>query len=246
MAQAFYPTAQQVIDRALEDIGAVDPEGGLSPTTTQRTSALQVLNFLVTSWIADGMQVWCQKTGTYTLSNGVNNPTVGPGGTIAIARPLSIQQAWLRDTVTSPNMDIPLTPISREEYNRLSVKTTTGTPNSYFYDPEYDLPGTNSGASAKGRLYLWPTPDTSIATQYDLYFVYTRPIQDFSAVSDTLDFPQEWFNAVRWNLALNLCPSYSVPIETWDRIAALARNTKQDALNWDRESGSVYLSPAQS
>lgn len=245
MAQVFYPTAQNVIDRALEDIGAVDPEGGLTPSTTQRTSALAVFNYLVTSWQAHGLQVWCQKQTSHIFTASTNSYTVGPGGVIAVARPLAIQQAWIRDTVASPSNDTNIRIISREEYNRISLKTTTGTPNCLFYDPEYDRDGANSGVSAKGRVYVWPTPDASVVTQYDLYFVYTRPIGDFNAVSDTLDFPQEWFNAVRWNLALNLCPSYEVPVMKWDRIKGMADDTLKLAVSSDRENTSVFVSPAQ-
>lgn len=241
MAQSFYPSAQNVIDRALEDIGAIDPEGGVTPTTTERTSALAALNYLVTSWQAHGLQVWCQKYGQYLLANGVNNVTVGPGGTVNIARPLSIQKAWLEDPNT---VDRPIMIVGRDEYNSLSTKTSTGVPTCIFYDPEYDLPAGNSGASAKGRIYLWPVPDTTIATNYNLLFVYTRPIQDFSVVGDSIDFPQEWYDAIRWNLALSLCPAYGVPAVTWDRVRAMAKEAKDLALSWDTDRASSTISPS--
>lgn len=243
MAQSFYPTALQVIDRALIDIGAVDPESGITPTTTQRTDALQVLNFLVTSWIGHGMQVWCQKQGTYVLT-AASSYTVGPGDTIDIARPLDISYAWLRDTDATPDIDTPLRVIGREEYIRISQKETTGTPSVLFYDRMYDLPGSNSGASAYGKIHLWPVPDAAAISKYDLYFIYTRPLQDFSATSDTLDFPQEWFNAVRWNLAVELTPAYQVPLGKLREIKTLARDSLALALATDRENVSITISPA--
>lgn len=244
MAQSFYPTVTQMATRVLTDIGAVDPEGGITPTTAQITDVLQVMNFIVTSWIAYGMQVWCQKTGTYALSNAVGNPTVGPGGTINIARPEGVTQAWLRDTTQTSPIDIPVQVVGREEYNRLSQKSVSGVPNLLFYDPQYDLPGGNSGASAKGQMFLWPVPDTSIAAQYDLYFIYTRPLQDFAAASDALDFPQEWNEPVRWNVAASLCPSYNVPVMKWDRIRANAKDSLALALSFDRETTPMTISPA--
>ena len=246
MAQVFYPTALNVITDALTDIGAIDPEGGITPTSGMTTGALRVLNYLVTAWQAHGMQVWCQKQGTYSLSNGVGNFTIGPSGaTVTADRPLSIQQAWLRNTVADPDQDIPIRIISREEYNNLATKASSGTPICLYYDPEYDRPGSNSGANAKGKVYIWPVPDTTVATTYDLYFIYTRPIADFNASSDTLDFPQEWYNAVRWNLAEALCPSYEVPIVKWDRIRKNAQDSLALALSWDRDQSSVMISPAQ-
>lgn len=246
MAQSFYPNVSTLATRALTDIGAVDPEGGVTPTTAQLTDVMQIMNFVATSWIAFGMQVWCQKTGTYVLANGIGSAiTVGPGGTINIARPETITQTWLRDTTQTYPIDIPLQILGREDYNRLSQKTVPGVPNSIYYDPQYDLPGTNSGASAKGLISLWPVPDTATATQYDLYFIYTRPIQDFSVVGDALDFPQEWYEPMRWNIANSLCPSYNVPVMKWDRIRANAKESLALALSFDREDGSVSISPAQ-
>jgi hypothetical protein len=245
MAQSFYPSAQTIIDQALTDIGAIDPEGGITPTSTQRTGALQVLNLLVTSWQSHGMQVWCQKIGTSGLAAATSSYTLGPSGDVNIARPLSVTQAWLRDTTADPDIDIPIRLVSREEYYSLTQKEVTGTPVVAYYDPQYDLPGSNSGASAKGKLFVWPAPDSAAVTRYDLYFIYTRPIQDFSAVSDNLDFPQEWYNAVRWNLALNLTTGYEVPVEKFRLISKMADDTLLLALSNDRENTSVFLSPAQ-
>lgn len=245
MAQSFFPNSGSVVNDALKTIGATDPEGGVTPTTTQRTDALQMLNYLVTSWQAHGLQVWCQKEGSLTsLTAADGQYTVGSGGDINIQRPLSIQHAWLRDSTVTPAVDHTLRIISREEYNMLSTKESSGTPNCLFYDPEYDVPGSNSGATAKGKIYLWPEPDTSAASTYDLYFIYTRPIQDFSGLTDNIDFPQEWYNAIMWNLALMLSFSYQVPLMKLDRIRAMAKETLELAMSWDRETTSVFLSPA--
>jgi len=242
MAQNFYPTAQNVIDAALRALAAIDPESSTEPTTTERTNALQTLNFLVTSWQAHGMQIWCHKTVSYTLS-AANSYTIGPSGaTITAARPLSIVQAWLRDTSTDP-VDIPVNIISRDEYNLLSVKTSDGIPNQLFYDPEYDRDASNNGANAKGKIYVWPQPDATVVTNYDLYIVSVRPIQDFNAVSDTLDFPQEWFNAVKWNLAYHLSFDYGTPREKQDKIEKIATDALNLALSFDVDQTPVLFQP---
>ena len=241
MAQSFYPTASNVIDSALRAIAVADPEGGLTPSTTERTNALTALNYIVTSWQADGMQVWCQKQASYVLT-AASSYTVGPGGNIVIARPLSVTQAWLRDTSTNP-IDIPINMIDRSTYNMLSSKSSVGAPNQLFYDPEYDRDATNNGANAKGKIYVWPTPDSTIVTNYDLYFIYTRPIEDFNAVTDTLDFPQYWFNAIKWNLAHQLAFEYGIPVEILDRIGRLAEEEKGKAMAFDTEQDSVFFQP---
>jgi hypothetical protein len=244
MAQSYYPTAAQVIDAALGHIRAVDPEGSLTPTTTMNTRALVILNQIVTAWQAKGMQVWCIKNGSLTLVASTASYTLGPSGDVNIQRPQTVQQAWLHNT--SANTDpIPLRSMGREEYNQITTKAQTGTPNSFYYDRQYDLPGSNSGTNAKGKLYLWPTADTTVAAAYTVTFVYTRPIQDFSATSDSFDFPQEWYNAITWTLAAQLCPGYGVPVMYWDRIKAEAREALKLVEGWDSEQDSIQFIPAQ-
>lgn len=245
MAQSFYPNSGTVVNDALIQIGASDPEGGITPTSVQRTNALQQFNYLVTSWQAHGMQVWCQKNSVGNVITADDGEyTVGPSGEINIQRPLSIQHAFIRYTPSTPDSDTPLRIISREEYETLSSKLVTGTPNSLFYDPQYDVPGSNSGASAKGKIFLYPVPDTTTATNYTLGFIYTRPIQDFSGLTDSLDFPQEWHAALMWNLALALTFSYDVPLGKLDRIKHMAKESLDLALSWDTERTSLTISPA--
>jgi hypothetical protein len=186
------------------------------------------------------MQVWCQKQGTHILTASTSAYTVGPSGDVNIQRPLSIQMAWLRDT---SSIDSPLRIIGREEYNMFSAKTSSGKPNVLYYDPQYDLPASNSGASAKGKIYLYPTPTAAEVATYDLYFIYTRPIQDFTASSDSLDFPQEWYNAVKWNLAAEIMPEYGLPVMEQDRIRGQAKATLELVEGWDREEGSIFIQP---
>jgi hypothetical protein len=244
MAQSFFPNSGTIVNDALKIIAATDPEGAITPTTTQRTDALQMLNYLVTAWQAHGMQVWCQKVGTHTLTAGDGELTVGVGGDIAIQRPLSIQQAWLRNTVADPDQDKPIRIVSREEYFRQSTKASSGPPVMMFYDPEYDVPASNSGATQKGKIYLWPVPATDDVTTWDLYFIYSRPIQDFAGLTDSLDFPQEWYDAIVWNLAHRLSFGYEVPSVKRQEIKQVAKDTLELALSWDRENTSVTISPA--
>lgn len=243
MAQAFFPNSGAVVNDALMNIGATDPEGGVTPTTTQRNNALQMFNYLVTAWQAHGMQIWCQKTHSGALTASNADYTVGSGGDYNIQRPLSIQHAYLRNTANDPDSDQEVRIISREEYIEIPVKLETGVPNVLYYDPQYDVPGANSGATAKGMIFLHPVPDATTASNYTLGFVYTRPIQDFSGLTDSIDFPQEWYNALMWNLALALTFSYDVPAQKRADISKMAKDSLDLALSWDRELQSLEISP---
>ena len=243
MAQSFYPTAQNIIDAALRALAVIDPESSTTPTTTERTNALTALNYLVTSWQAEGMQVWCQKQYTHILTADTVSYTIGSSGAdITASRPMGVTQAWLRSNDTKP-IDIPINIIDRTTYNNLSVKTSTGNTNQLYYDPQYDRDSSNNGTNAKGKVYLWPVPDTTGVATYDLYFSGTRPIEDFNAITDTLDFPQEWFNAIKWNLAYQLSFDYGTPIEKQNKLEKLADEEKSRVLAWDVEQNSVFFQP---
>lgn len=244
MAQNYFPTAQGLIDVALGCIRAVDPESSVTPNATQRSNALTALNLIVTSWQALGMQVWCTKTATLTLVNNQNNYALGTGGDLVIARPLSVSQAWLHD-LTQNTDPIPVRMGGREEYNSWTTKAANSPPYFAWYDPTYDVPGSNSGATEKGMLHVYPTPGTTEASTYTLQFVYTRPIQDFAALSDSVDFPQEWYNAVKWNLAHQIAFDYGVPVLYLDRIKAIADDELNRVSGWDHETGSMFVYPAK-
>lgn len=245
MAQNYYPTAQGLIDAALGHIRAVDPEGSLTPTTTMRTNALVTLNQLVLHLQSLGMQVWCLKTGSVVLDATQNMYYLSPVSTTsAQPRPQSILQAWLHNT--SGNTDpVPLQVIDRETYNKFTNKASQGTPIAVYYDRNYDITSGNSGTNAAGYLHVYPQPDATAASTYYIQIVYTRPIQDFSAVSDALDFPQEWYLALTWKLASLLCPSFGVAVMYWDRIDNQAEAFLKTQIGWDSETESIQIVPAQ-
>jgi hypothetical protein len=246
MAQSFYPNAEDVIRAALTDIGAVDPEDTATLTTSMMADALAAFNYLVTSWQAHGMQVWCQRTIAIPLTEGVGEYTLGPiGADVTTPRPTELSRAWIRRTDGTDTYDSPLTIISSQAYDELAVKTMEGFPTLLYFCPTYDKPGGNSGVGAYATVEIWPLPDATTVADCEVYIVYTRPIEDFSGETDTLDFPQEWYNAVRWNLAYQLCFMYEVPLGKINAIKQLAKDTLELAMSNDTERTSLYVSPAQ-
>jgi hypothetical protein len=243
---SFFPTAATVINASLRRIRAYDPEDTTTISSTQLANALETMNFLISSWQALGPTLWCrkQKTGQ-ALTAAQASYTVGSGGNITgINRPLLITQAWLTDASQTPSLDIPLTPMGAEEYLALSTKAAVGVPTSFWYDPEYDG-SSNTGATSKGKLYLWPVPDTSLVTNRTLNFYYQRPLEDFDASSDAIDMPQEWFNAFRLKLAVAIAPEYGMQASDYNLLKEEAKEAFDLAMSWSGQMTSVTVSPAQ-
>lgn len=240
----FFPTGDTIIYAALRRIRAFDPEDSTTVSTTQLSNARETLNFLLTHWQALGLPIWCRKvSGPTTLVAAQSSYTVGSSANIAINRPLAVVQAWLRDNTDSSNpVDIPIQIISQQEYYLLSSKSAAGRPTQLYFDATYDG-SSNQGTTATDSIYLWPVPDSTVATTYTLYFIYQRPLLDFNASGDALDMPQEWYEAIRLNLALKIAPEYGLQASDYDRLNREAQDALELALEWDTEQVSVYFAP---
>jgi len=217
----YSQTRDDIIKRALRLIGALAQ--GESPTTDQVTEAAVALNGLVKAWEADGMPLWAIKERAITLQANTNTYTLNT------PKPLKVIQAWYRNTAS--NVDVPMRVITRDEYNRLGNKSSTGTPIQVYYEPRRD----------DGVLHVFPTPSATDAANVSIYIVYQAPFDDFDQATDTPDFPQEWYDAVTYGLATRLAPEYGLPIPDrktlWQEMCII----KQDALNFGLEEGSIYF-----
>jgi len=223
----FSVSRDDIIKRALRLLGVLAQ--GQTPSATQVTEAAVALNGLVKAWQADGMPLWAMKQYGMSLTDATNSYTVGTGLTVDISKPLKIYQAWLHDNST--NIDVPMRILTRQEYNILGNKTTSGMPIQIFYEPLRD----------SGVMHVFPTPTSVEAANKTLYFVYQRPFEDFDTSTDTPDFPQEWYDAVTYGLATRLAPEYGLPAADRKVLWQEASIIKQDALNYGLEEGSLYF-----
>jgi hypothetical protein len=177
-----------------------------------------------------------------TISNIVGNtltiPTLGgvsvlDGATVVsyttlIERPTRILQA--RRILNGTN-EAPINIISREEYFRLTLKSSQGKVTQLYYDPKL----------TKGKAYIWPTfdsPDDVVA------FTFDRQIQDMDAANNDFDLPPEWLEAVTWGLAARLTTYHHLPAEIAADIKTEAAMKKQELLAFDQEITSVQLTPS--
>jgi len=147
--------------------------------------------------------------------------------TTNIVRPLRVPAG--RRILYQGLIETPLTKMmSRQEYMDLPNKYNPGLVTQAFYNPGRD----------QGQMFVWNTP---VDATNGVRFTWYRPIQDFLTTDDAPDLPQEWVNCLDWNLALELCPRYSVPPERFDRISAMAQQKMTLMEGWDREFQSVYF-----
>src|SRR3990167_9255065 len=106
-------------------------------------------------------------------------------------RPLKIIQAQRFDY--TDNTEIPINIVSRDEFERISSKTTEGPPNQIYY----------TLGVLTGTLKFYPR----FANGNEVIKIwFQRPFEDMDSANDNLDFPQEWESAIIWELANSRFP----------------------------------------
>jgi len=141
-------------------------------------------------------------------------------------RPLNILTATLKD---SANTEVGLPPMTFEQYQYIADKTADGDPTAYFYEAQL----------VNGVLYTDVEAD-DVTKQ--IYCVYLSPIEDFDVLTDTPDYPQEWFRALKYQLAMDLAPDFgravSVDLKTLrDESLVMARQIYTDESRMHFEPG---------
>src|SRR3990167_3725162 len=114
----------------------------------------------------------------------------------------------------------PIKVVSENEYYKLGNLLTTGVPNLIYYEPTRQSVLSSMG----GVIHYYPIFSDA---NHVIQFTYQRLLQDMDAAGDNLEFPEEWYLAIMWELMYNLCPKYGVPKE--ERLAF--RSEWMDYLN---------------
>lgn len=216
----FLVTRNQLIEGALRICGVIAV--GETPSTAMYSTASDALNMLVKAWQADGMPVWATKEYTLTLTTDTSSYTISP-------KLLKVIQAYNHNTST--NIDIPMRIITRDEYNRLGNKTTSGNPIQLVAIP--NLTDTT--------VKVFPRPTSVEAATNTIVLVYQKQFDDFDSSTDNPEFPNEFFDALKFALANRLSYEYGMDIQDRKQLFEQAMVLKTEALGFGTEEGSVYF-----
>jgi hypothetical protein len=242
MSSNYSITRDQIISLALRKLGVL--EIGDTPDANAVADASMVLNLLIKQFNTDGLKLWkvselivpltASKT-AYTLGGSTSDlmyDSLAPS--VAITdKPLKVIQGFYRNIQATPAIDTPVMIVSKQEYNVLGSKFSTGTANTIFYDAKV----------TNGILYVYLTPDANSQTNLELHIVAQMPLKDITKASDIIDFPNEWMNCLVWNLADQLSLEYGVPMNARQEIAQRASGYREHMNDWDVEASSTFFQP---
>lgn len=127
-------------------------------------------------------------TGTYQVSA---SQTVGSITiTTYYQRPLRINSAF----VLVSSLRYTVTPMNVEQWKLIGYPTLAGPwPRALYYQPSYPI----------GNITFWPVPGSG-----EMHMFCETVLQGFSGLSDTINLPEGYGMAIRWNLAELLLPEY--------------------------------------
>lgn len=180
--------------------------------------------YLMMSEMANkGYQLWTLDTVTETFVLGQGAYPL-PVGTVDV---LQINYQY------PDGREVPLTRISQDDYNNLPNKGYAGRPVQYWLDRQRDVPVAR----------VWPVPSAGSAG-HKMIVSRQRHLMDVGELTDDLDVPQRWLNAIISDL------SWRVAMETPEVDAALVGELKQvanEALiiaqNAERDQSPMRIAP---
>lgn len=226
-ATDFTLTSRQVVEQAYALPGVIGL--GRTPTANQAAQGLNVLNLMLKS-LGTRPHLWLTTAGSLVLTT----------GTVSYSVPLARRMMSVRRRVgTGVNaQDTPLSVLGRDDYDLTPNKAATGTPVSYYFDPQITT----------RTLYVWPTAAAAVAASTTLQYTYQRVIGDSDALDDAVNVPQEWLDCIVYNLAVRLArasgqaenePNAFADLKyEADRLLAVL---SQD----DQEDTSLFFSPSE-
>jgi hypothetical protein len=168
---------------------------GVTMSAEEAQSDMLALNIMLAEWSASGYGVYYDKQEVFTLTANKASYTFGTGGNFNSSRPTELRdQSFIRLN----DVDYAVSLIGSDEYSQISSKDTTALPDSIYFEPTYPL----------ATVFLYPSPDQA----YSLYITSAKTIDTFMSIYETISLPQEYASAIKWNLSVELAPSYNVQV----------------------------------
>jgi hypothetical protein len=131
--------------------------------------------------------------GTYYLN--IPQSMISQAQTSYMMRPLRINSGFVRiNSSIASSIDYPVSVMSSEEYEMIGLKTMNGPwPRALYYQP----------SEPNGVITYWPLP-----SQGEMHLYCDTVLSRFNALNETIVMPQGYTLAMRFNLAMLLCPEY--------------------------------------
>lgn len=189
---------------------------GVTASADEASHCERELELMLKEWAFDGPFLFTKKEGSVTLIADTASYA------LTATKPVRIIEARYRSAASTQN-DLPMQPLTRDEYFGYPNKTATGIPTTFYLDPQ----------AADPILYIWPLLDT--VTTETIKYTYQRRIEDIDSLNNNIDIPQEWLGVCGYALAARLLDDYGISDDVGQRVLARAVEGMQKAKDFERE-----------
>lgn len=239
-------TPAELINLALKQVGVLGV--GQTAGAEDIQDAFRILNMMISQWAvkrnvvhqildvapsnsseaayeADGVGDPAFLAGGGSSISGRQVYTVGLGGDFNIERPSKILGVYCRQLNPQP-VDTPMVLLqSQTDWGRITTKFIESIPSVAYYDPQYPL----------GMLQVWPIPNDL----YEIHIQCLAALPRFESISQDINLPPEYEEALMYNLAGRLYPMYGLPPDqVVIKLAAAALQTVRMA---NTQVGKLYM-----
>lgn len=207
-------TVRDLVTRSMRVAGIVG--SGETPDANDASDALLSFNQMLDAWQAERLFAYAIVERTHALTAGVDTYSIGPGATINAPRPIRIEWAFTRDSLS---LDRVMQVISDDIYSQIAIKNLGETfPTALYYQPTYPF----------GSVNLWPMPPAGLTLHLGVWDVLT----EYADLNATVSVPPGYEDAFVFSLAERLCPEYgkSASVDLVKLAAKARANIQQDNL----------------
>lgn len=178
---------------------------GEDPSNETAQDSLSALNMMIDAWSIDRLAVYATQKQQFSWPGNTATRTIGPTGDFVGNRPVSIDKStYFTD---ANNNSYPLTQISEDTYNSISVKTSTSAyPDHMFVNMTHP----------DATMSVYPVPTSALTFNIVSILELTQP----ATLQTVLVFPPGYLRAFKFNLAVEVASMDGTePMQTVSRIA---------------------------
>jgi hypothetical protein len=217
----IFNTADRIIRFAMKDAGLL--QDGDEPYGEDYAQNMQRLNDILNLAQTQGLKLWLNAMQTVTLVVGTPDYVLGTGS----LKPPRVIEGYY---VNAQGISRPLDELSWNTYNALPNRTQQGAVTGFFTNK---LQNTTT-------ISLWLVPDTLAATGTCQMLVQNQ-VTNIVSLTDSMNFPAEWFMFLRWALADDI--STGQPQSIVQRCSQRAETFRIALENWDVEDAATFFQP---
>jgi hypothetical protein len=164
---------------------------GDQPLASEAEDGLVQLNRMLYQWSIQPNGLYTFVKESFLLVSGQQDYTYGSGGDFDSVRPIKILECFYRNN----EIDKTIQQIDSKNWSQITSKLTQSYPIVFLYTPDFSL--------VKISFYPIPTLNDEV------FFISQKPLNQYTHLTDELNLPPEYEEAIQWNLAKKIGAEYT-------------------------------------